>query len=166
MLKLDARDFIPGKNPIGDMATVHIPIKNILWLAHSGSERLDVGLAGGVVHLLQREGTKDKATKSEIARAKFNKAGSAYWVENDVNALYEKLETHLKLNFQHTTDELEGLVVKLATNDYSKDAENENELESGCKNLTKKQWAKYKRDFEKAGMSPANIESSKNILDI
>jgi hypothetical protein len=64
-LKLDAWDFIPGKSPVGDMASVNIPKKNIIWLAHSGSGRLDIGLAGGVVHLLQRDSEKTVATSEE-----------------------------------------------------------------------------------------------------
>ena len=81
------------------MATVHIPITNIIWLAHSASGRLDIGLSGGIVHLLQRDSEKSKATKAEIARSIFNKVGSVYWVEagEGLGELYKKLEKHLEI---------------------------------------------------------------------
>jgi len=96
-LKLDAWDFVPGKNPIGEMAAVHIPKGRISWFAHSADERLDVGLKGGsVIHLLQRNSGKDTATNEEISRSIFNIVGCAYWIDEDLDRLYEKLEAMLE----------------------------------------------------------------------
>lgn len=90
--KLAGWNFMPDKNPVGKMATIHIPTDRISWFAHSADKRLDIGLDGSVIHLLQRDSNKDAATDTEMARSRFNKVGSAYWIEEDVNELYEKLD--------------------------------------------------------------------------
>ena len=94
--KLVAWDLVTGKNPVGEMATVHIPMDKISWFAHSASERLDIGIDGSVIHLLQRDSDKNEATNGEIARSLFNKVGCAYWIEEDLGDLYEKLEAMFK----------------------------------------------------------------------
>ena len=104
-LKLDAWDFIPGKSPVGDMASVNIPKKNIIWLAHSGSGRLDIGLAGGVVHLLQRDSEKTVATSEEIARSRFNKVGCAYWIAENLGDVYDQFLKGRKLEKRMVIDE-------------------------------------------------------------
>ena|SRR5215831_9508045 len=104
--ELDTWDFVQGKNPIGEMATVHIPIDKVIWFAHSANERLDVGLVGSVIHLLQRDSNKDAASKTEKSRAVFNRVGPAYWVEEDVAELYAvlKVERDLRNKFRKPED--------------------------------------------------------------
>ena len=95
-LKLDAWDFVPGKNPVGEMAIVHIPMDKISWFAHSADKRLDIGINENVLHLLQRDSGKNEATNEEIARSVFNKVGCAYWIEENLDDLYEQLEAILE----------------------------------------------------------------------
>lgn len=102
-LNLAAWDFVPGKNPIGELATVHIPANVIVWIAHSASGRLDIGLDGSIVHLLQRDSNKNKATKTELARSLFYNIGPTYWIEDDIDALYQELDEELNLDFMVKT---------------------------------------------------------------
>jgi hypothetical protein len=97
--KFDAWDFIPSKNPIGEMATVHLSTGRMTLFAHSASNRLDIALDGSVVHLLLRDCNKDTASATELKRSCFNVVGLVYWIEEqDFEDLHEQLLIDSEIN--------------------------------------------------------------------